>query len=179
MTTIIIGITLSIDAFCIAVLKGFIEPKLTIKYICVIAFYFGLFQALMPFLGYQIGYKMYDIISLYDHYIILILLSIIGLNMIIEVNKKDYKVNNSIKLKEMLILAIATSIDAFTVGITFTFFNINIYLTCILIGIITFIISAIGVILGNKIGSYFNGKVELIGGVVLIIIGIKIFLEHI
>ena len=179
MTTLIIGITLSLDAFCIAVLKGFIEPKLSFKYIFIIAFYFGLFQAVMPFLGYLIGYKLYNTISLYDHYIILILLSIIGINMILESFKKDYKVNNNINFKEMFILAIATSIDAFTVGITFSFFKTNIYLTCTLIGIITFIISSIGVILGNKIGSYFNGKVELIGGIVLIIIGIKIFLEHI
>ena len=179
MTTLIIGITLSLDAFCIAVLKGFIEPKLTFRYIFIIAFYFGLFQALMPYLGYLIGYKMYDVISLYDHYIILLLLSIIGINMILESNGNNYNINNNINFKEMLLLSIATSIDAFTVGITFSFFNINIYITCLLIGIITFIISSLGVILGNKVGSYFNGKVELVGGIVLIIMGIKIFLEHI
>lgn len=179
MTTLIIGITLSLDAFCIAVLKGFIKQKLTIKYILVIGLYFGFFQALMPYLGYLIGYKMYDVISSYDHYVILILLSIIGFNMILESFKKDYMVNDTINFKEMLMLSIATSIDAFTVGITFSFFNTNIYLTCLLIGIITMIISSLGVIIGHKIGTFFNGKVELIGGIFLIILGIKIFLEHI
>ena len=178
MTTLIIGITLSLDAFCIAVLKGFIKQKLTIKYILVIGLYFGLFQALMPYLGYLIGYKLYDTISIYDHYIILIFLSIIGLNMILE-SFEENKVNDNINFKEMIMLSIATSIDAFTVGITFSFFNTNIYLTCLLIGIITFIISSLGVILGNKVGSYFNFKVELIGGLFLIFMGIKIFLEHI
>ena len=178
MTTLIIGITLALDAFCIAVLKGFIKHKLTIKYILVIGLYFGFFQALMPFLGYLIGYGMYDIISKYDHYIILIFLTVIGFNMILE-SFKDNKVNDNINFKEMIILSIATSIDAFTVGITFSFFNTNIYLICLLIGLITFIISCLGVILGNKVGSYFNGKVELVGGLFLILLGIKIFLEHI
>jgi putative Mn2+ efflux pump MntP len=179
MTTLLIGITLSLDAFSIAVLKGLVKSKLSLKYIVTIALYFGIFQALMPYLGFQIGNKMYDTISLYDHYIILILLTMIGINMCLDSFKKDNDLNDNINIKEMLILALATSIDAFTVGITYSFFNINIYLTCLLIGIITFIISAIGVVIGNKIGTLFNYKVELIGGIFLIILAIKIFLSHI
>ena len=179
MVTILIGITLSLDAFSIAVLKGFIKDKIDFKYITTIALYFGVYQALMPFLGYLIGYKMYDAISFYDHYIILIILSIIGLNMCHNSFKNDCQVNDKINFKEMTILAIATSIDAFTVGITYSFFNINIYLICFLIGLITFIISFTGVIIGNKVGSKLNIKVELIGGIFLILMGIKIFLEHI
>ena len=157
MITLLIGLTLSLDAFSIAVLKGFIKDKIDFKYIIIIASYFGLFQALMPFLGYLIGYKMYDVISLYDHYIILLILSVIGINMCLN-SFKENTVNDKINFKEMIGLAIATSIDAFTVGITYSFFKINIYLTCLLIGIITFMISFLGVIIGHKIGSKINLK---------------------
>ena len=178
MITFLIGLTLSLDAFSIAVLKGFIRPKIDFKYIVIIASYFGLFQALMPFLGYLIGYKMYDVISLYDHYIILLILSVIGINMCLN-SFKENTVNDKINFKEMIGLAIATSIDAFTVGITYSFFKINIYLTCTLIGMITFFISSLGVLIGHKIGSKINLKVELIGGLFLILLGLKIFISHI
>ena len=178
MITLLIGLTLSLDAFSIAVLKGFVRCKIDFKYIFIIASYFGLFQAFMPFLGYLIGDKLYDTISLYDHYIILFILSFIGINMCLN-SFKENTVNDKINFKEMIGLAIATSIDAFTVGITYSFFKINIYLTCILIGVITFIISSLGVIIGHKIGSKFNIKVEFIGGIFLILLGLKIFISHI
>ena len=179
MIGIIIGLSLSLDAFCVAVLKGFIKEKISFKYIFTIALYFGLFQGIMPILGYYIGYSMYDKVSLYDHYIILIILSSLGINMIYNSNKKDNKLSDSISFIEMLILAIATSIDAFTVGITFTFLTSNIFSLCLVISLTTFIISFLGVLIGHKFGTLFNGKVEIIGGITLIFLGIKIFLEHI
>lgn len=179
MIGLIIGLSLSLDAFCVAVLKGLIKRNINIKYILTIALYFGIFQGIMPILGYLIGNSMYDKISLYDHYIILILLSILGINMMLNAYKDNDKVSDNINFKEMFILAVATSLDAFTVGITFTFLTNNILLLSFIISLITFCISFLGVIIGHKFGTLFNGKVEIIGGVMLIFLAIKIFLEHI
>lgn len=179
MIGLFVGISLSLDAFTVSVLKGFLKNKINLKFIITIAFYFGLFQGIMPMLGYFIGKSMYDVISLYDHYIILILFSILGLNMIISTKKEDISVKSeSINFKEMILLSIATSIDAFTVGITFTFLTNNIFLLSFEIALVTFIICFLGVLIGHKAGTYFSSKVNLIGGITLIILGIKIFLEH-
>lgn len=154
-------------------------PKIKIKDMLLVGFYFGLFQGLMPLLGYLIGTKFSLYIVKYDHFIALILLSIIGINMIRESFDKDNVVDSSLSHKNLLLLAIATSIDAFTIGITFSFLNVDVLFPILSISIITFILSFIGVKIGNIFGSKYKSKSEFLGGVVLIILGIKIFLKHI
>lgn len=154
-------------------------PKIKIKDMLLVGFYFGLFQGLMPLFGYLIGTKFSLYIVKYDHFIALILLSIIGINMIRESFDKDNVVDSSLSHKNLLLLAIATSIDAFTIGITFSFLNVDVLFPILSISIITFILSFIGVKIGNIFGSKYKSKSEFLGGVVLIILGIKIFLKHI
>lgn len=141
--------------------------------------YFGIFQAIMPLLGYFVGHTFEHLVVSIDHFIVFILLSIIGVNMILDTfSKKEVEINSSLKLKEMIILAFATSVDAFAVGITFSFLKTNIFLNVTIIGIITFIISSIGTIIGASVGKIFEKKAQLLGGVILILIGVKILLEH-
>lgn len=133
----------------------------------------------MPVIGFLIGAHFSDKIATYDHWIAFFLLSIVGLNMMKEAFKKDNgELNDDLGLKEMIVLAIATSIDALAVGITFSFLKVNILLAVMLIGIITFIISAIGVKIGNIFGKKYEKKAELIGGIILTLLAIKIVLEH-
>ena len=173
-----IGIGLSMDAFAVSICKGLSMKKFNWKNTIIIALWFGTFQALMPAIGYGLGATFSDFVQSVDHWIAFIFLSIIGINMIIESTKKDEdKVNDKIDFKTMLILAIATSIDALAVGITFAFFEVNLFLAILVIGLITFVISAIGVIIGNKFGNKFQNKAELAGGIILILIGLKILLE--
>ena len=133
----------------------------------------------MPVIGFLLGFAFSDIVKSIDHWIVFILLSIIGVNMIRESTDDEMeKRNDKIDIRTMGLLAIATSIDALAIGITFAFLKVNILLAILLIGIITFILSFIGVIIGNKFGDKLQNKAELIGGIILIIIGIKILLEH-
>ena len=178
MNILIIALTLSIDAFSIALIKGFLCHKLSFKDIFIIAFYFGLFQGIMPILGYYFSNIFYDKIVLFDHYIILIILGGIGVNMILS-SKDNNLCNSTINFKEMFILAIATSIDAFTMGITLPFLVNNILIASFIIALITFLISLLGVIIGHKFGTYFKGKAEIVGGILLIFLALKIFLSHI
>ena len=176
---IILSIGLAMDAFAVAVCKGLSMPKMSWKKGLIIGGYFGIFQALMPLIGYMLGVNFQENIQSVDHWIAFILLCIIGLNMLKEaVSKETEKSNDSIKFKDMLILAIATSIDALAVGITFAFLKANILLAVILIGVITFIISVSGVKIGNIFGDKYEKKAELAGGIILILLGIKILLEH-
>ena len=154
-------------------------PKIKIKDMLLVGFYFGLFQGLMPLFGYLIGTKFSLYIVKYDHFIALILLSIIGINMIRESFDKDNVVDSSLSHKNLLLLAIATSIDAFTIGITFSFLNVDVLFPILSISIITFILSFIGVKIGNIFGSKYKSKSEFLGGLILIMLGIKIFLKHI
>jgi len=172
---IIIAISLSMDAFAVSICKG-LSIKKSYKNSLIISLYFGFFQALMPLMGYEFGIFLYGIDKI-DHYIALILLSIIGISMIIE-SKNNDDLDDKIDFKTMLILSIATSIDALAVGITFAFLEVNILLSIFSIGIITFIISFVGVLIGNKFGNKHKNKAKLIGGIILIIMGIHIFLEH-
>lgn len=174
----LIGCGLSADAFAVSICKGLSFDKMSIKKSIIIGLYFGVFQALMPLLGYTIGEYFEYLIKSIDHWIVFVLLFIIGVNMIKESNKEE-KENDSINIREMLMLAIATSIDAFSVGITFSLFEINIISSVILIGITTFILSFIGVLLGFKFGNKYKKISQRIGGILLIIIGIKVLLEHI
>ena len=175
----ILSIGLAMDAFAVSVCKGLSMQKMNWKNAIIIGVYFGFFQAFMPVIGYVLGVNFQDKITNIDHWIAFILLAIIGINMIKEaLNKECETTNDSVKFKDMIILAVATSIDALAVGITFAFLKVNILLAFSLIGIITCILSIIGVKIGNIFGDKYQKKAELLGGVILILLGVKILLEH-
>lgn len=173
----ILAVGLSMDAFAVSVCKGLSLGKIKPKHMCIAGAWFGGFQALMPLIGYFLGSFFAEMIEKYDHWVAFVLLAIIGGNMIKESFGKDEKVDSSMDVKSMLLLAIATSIDALAVGVTFAFLQVQIVPAVSFIGVITFIFSAVGV----KIGSLFEykSKAELFGGIVLVLIGIKILLEGI
>ena len=176
---IAIGIGLAMDAFAVSICKGLSMKKIDWKKAIIIALYFGIFQALMPVLGYFLGSAFSSFVQSVDHWIAFILLAIIGGNMIKDSTDDEVeKRNDKVDVKTMLLLAIATSIDALAVGVTFAFFEVNLLLSISIIGIITFVLSFLGVIIGNKFGDKFQNRAELAGGIVLIIIGLKILLEH-
>ncbi len=169
-----IAIALSMDAFAIAICKGLSVKKAEIKHIMSAALWFGGAQALMPVLGYFFGYSFKGVVESFDHWIAFVLLTLIGANMIREAVKGVEELNNSFTFKTMLPLAIASSIDALTVGVTFAFDNVNILFAAPLIGVTTFTLSAVGVKLGNRLGERYSSKAELVGGIVLILIAVKI-----
>ena len=174
---IISSIGLGMDAFAVAVGIGLSMKEFKMKSGIIVGLYFGLFQAIMPFIGYEIGSFFEKIIISIDHWVIFGLLSIIGINMIKE-SREDNLYSSDISFKSMIPVAIATSIDALAVGITMSFLKVNIILVILSIGIITFIMSFIGAWLGNKAGSKYEKKAQILGGIILIIIGIKILIEH-
>lgn len=174
----LVAVGLSMDAFAVAVCKGLKMPKINPKQTAIIAVFFGGFQALMPLIGYFLGKQFEDYIVSVDHWITFILLGIIGGKMVYESFKKDPEDENGFSIKELFILAIATSIDALAVGITFAFLKVNIAISVSLIGITTFILSATGVFIGHKFGEKYKSKAEFAGGLILILIGLKILLEH-
>ena len=174
-----IGVGLAMDAFAVSVCKGLSMKKMNWKNALIIALYFGVFQALMPVVGYFLGSTMSGFVEKVDHWIAFFLLAIIGGNMIKESTDDEIeKRNDKIDFKTMIILALATSIDALAVGITFAFFKVNLPLAVTLIGVITFALSILGVLIGNKFGDKLQNKAELTGGIILILIGLKILLEH-
>jgi len=173
------AIGLSMDAFAISICKGLAMPMGSIRKSIVIGLWFGGFQALMPLIGFYLGAQFCDQIAALDHWVVFILLLIIGVNMIRESREgSDENENASIGFRVMLVLAVATSIDALAVGITFAFLNVPIYDAIFLIGMTTFVLSVIGVKVGNIFGSRYKSKAEFLGGVILVIIGTKILLEH-
>ena len=175
----ILAVGLSMDAFAVSVCKGLAMPKISVKKAVIVGIWFGGFQALMPALGYLLGSQFKDSITAVDHWIAFILLGIIGGNMIREACSGECeKENDSLDIKTMFLLAVATSIDALAVGITFAFLNVNIVAAVSFIGATTFIISAAGVKIGNIFGTKYKAKAELAGGVILILLGLKILLEH-
>lgn len=173
---ILIALGLATDSFTVSVAKSMANKSINPKKSILMAFYFGFFQGFMPIVGYYLGTTIIDAISAIDHWIAFSLLLFVGGKMIYEsrMRKKDSDVGE----KTMLMLAIATSIDAFAVGLTFSFIKINIWEAALIIGIITFVLSIIGCTLGNKFGKILGSKVEVIGGIVLILIGFKILFEH-
>jgi putative Mn2+ efflux pump MntP len=177
---LLLGISLAMDAFAVSICKGLSMKKVDWKKAIIIGLYFGVFQALMPVIGYFLGSAFQGIVTNIDHWVAFILLSVIGGNMIREALSEDESnnCNDNVDFKTMFILAVATSIDALAVGITFAFLNVNVPLAVSIIGIVTFIISLIGVNIGNKFGSKYENKAEIVGGMVLILLGIKILLEH-
>lgn len=175
----VIAVGLSMDAFAVSICKGLSMKKMNVKNALLTGLYFGGFQAGMPLIGYLLGTQFKEYIVSIDHWIAFILLGIIGANMIKEALSKDEEeVDDSFGFKSMILLSIATSIDALAVGVTFAFLNVNIVPAVSFIGIITFTLSAIGIKIGNVFGTKFKSKAELFGGAVLIIMGIKILLEH-
>ena len=175
---LIIAVGLSMDAFAVAVCKGLAQQQHSINNSFITGVYFGGFQALMPLLGYLLGTQFADSITAVDHWIAFALLGIIGINMIRESRSCDVKASNSFGFKKMLVLSLATSIDALAIGITFAFLKVNIVSAVLTIGVITFVISFVGVKLGSVFGSRFKSKAEITGGVILILMGLKILLEH-
>ncbi len=183
-TLLLMGVGLSMDAFAVSICKGLSMRKVNKKQCLVIGLFFGGFQALMPFIGWVLGSQFEQYITSIDHWIAFILLGFIGGKMVVEaIREKDEavevgKMDPSLDFKEMFILAIATSIDALAVGITFAFLQVPIVEAVSIIGITTFVISVIGVYVGNFFGNRYKKKAELAGGIILILIGLKILLEH-
>ena len=176
---ILLGIGLAMDAFAVSICKGLSMKRMNWKNAMIIAFYFGVFQAIMPAIGYFLGTTFESFVTAIDHWIAFILLSFIGGNMIKEsFNSEDEDKNDRVDFKTMIVLAIATSIDALAVGITFAFFDVNVIVAVSIIGVITFFISLLGVKVGNKFGDKYQNKAELMGGILLVLLGIKILVEH-
>lgn len=176
---ILISVALGMDAFAVAVCKGLSMRKMNWQKAIQIALYFGGFQAFMPMLGFCLGSRFETIVVSIDHWIAFILLAIIGGNMIKEAfNKENENCNDDTSFKTMLMLAIATSIDALAVGITFAFLKVNVVIAVSLIGMITFVLSVVGVKIGNQFGDKYERKAELAGGCILVLMGAKILLEH-
>ena len=176
---LLISIGLAMDAFAVSVCKGLAMKKMSWKKAIIIGLYFGIFQAVMPVIGYFLGTTFERFITYVDHWVAFILLVGIGINMVKEAfNKESENRNDNVEMKTMLVLSIATSIDALAIGITFACLKIQIVMPVITIGLITFIISVIGVKIGNQFGDKYGKKAEIMGGVILILLGIKILLEH-
>ena len=170
---------LAMDAFAVSICKGLSMKKFDTKKGLIIAAYFGFFQGFMPLVGFILGASFQELITSIDHWIAFVLLGFIGLNMLKEgLSKECEGGNDKVDFKTMIPLAIATSIDALAIGITMAFLKVNIIFAVLSIGIITFILSFIGVKLGNKFGNKYEKKAEIFGGVILILIGTKILLEH-
>lgn len=176
----IIAVGLSMDAFAVSICKGLAVRKAGIKQMAVAGLWFGGFQALMPFIGYLLGATFEEYITKFDHWVAFILLGIIGANMIKEaLSKEEEKSSDSMGVKEMFTLAVATSIDALAVGVTFALLpDVNIGAAVGFIGVTTFILSAAGIKIGNIFGAKYKSKAELAGGIILILMGVKILLEH-
>ncbi len=176
---ILIAIGLAMDAFAVSICKGLSMKKMDWKKALIIAGYFGVFQGLMPVVGYFLGTNFESLVTKIDHWIAFGLLAFIGINMLKEAfSKETESYNDDVDFKTMIILAIATSIDALAIGITFAFLRTNILLAALIIASITFVISIAGVKIGNKFGCKYEKKAEIIGGLILICIGVKILLEH-
>ena len=176
----IIAVGLSMDACAVSICKGLSVQKVTFRHAATCGGYFGAFQALMPVIGFVLGVQFRSLITGIDHWIALVLLGLIGANMIREaLSGEEEEVNCSFCIRAMLPLAIATSIDALAVGVTFAAMDIGskIVFAVIFIGVVTFLLSAIGVKIGNIFGTKFKSKAELFGGIVLVLMGLKIFLE--
>ena len=176
---LLIGVGLAMDAFAVSVCKGMTLKKGRWKVMLAAGLYFGIFQALMPLIGYFLGMTFEKFITSFDHWVAFALLVLIGGKMIKDsFSEEDEKQDSSIRFTEMIVLAIATSIDALAVGLSFAFLSVNIWEAIAIIGIVTFILSAVGVRIGGLLGEKFKNKAAFAGGVILVLIGIKILLEH-
>lgn len=175
---LVIAVGLSMDAFAVSICKGLSVQKVKPKHYLIVGAYFGGFQALMPLLGYLLGVRFEAMVANVDHWIAFVLLGLIGANMVRESRAEEEKLDDSFTVSTMLLLAVATSIDALAIGVTFAFLGVNIIEAIILIGITTGIISGVGLKIGNVFGSRYKSKAEMAGGIVLILMGIKILVQH-
>lgn len=174
----VIAVGLSMDAFSVAVCKGLSVCQIKKKQVVTVGMYFGIFQGVMPLIGYLLGTGFQETIQSIDHWIAFILLSLIGINMIRESRGEAENLDARFDFKAMLPLAVATSIDALAVGVTFAFLKVDIIPAVCFIGIVTFLLSCSGVFIGNRFSCKYKSKAELAGGIVLILMGIKILAEH-
>ena len=172
-----IGLGLSMDAFAVSVCKGLAMKKMDVKKALVCSLYFGVFQALMPLIGFLLGSGFKNVVSSIDHWIAFVLLGIIGINMIKEAKSCETG-NDAMDVKTMLTLAVATSIDALAIGVTFAFLKVSIIPAITIIGVTTFVCCFVGVKLGSIFGEKLKTKAEIVGGTVLILMGAKILIEH-
>lgn len=177
---LIIAIGVSMDAFAVSICKGLSVRRIRPKHAVLTALWFGGFQALMPLAGFFLGVSFADFVSSVDHWIAFILLGVIGANMIKDSFDKDEScsVGPDFSFRTMLAMAVATSIDAFAIGVTFAFLKVNIWYAVLFIGITTALFSAAGVYLGNLFGCRYKSKAEFTGGLILIVMGLKILLDH-
>ena len=179
---LLLALGLAMDAFAVSVCKGLAIGRIRPRDCAVCGLWFGGFQALMPVIGYFLGRLFADFIRKVDHWIAFVLLCLIGVNMLREAFGKDCDCEEPadarLDVRSMFVMAVATSIDALAVGVTFAFLNVNIWLAVALIGVITFVLSAIGVKAGGVVGAKYEKRAEMFGGAVLIILGTKILLEH-
>lgn len=172
----ILAVGLSMDAFAVSVCKGLSLGKIKAKHMCLAGIWFGGFQALMPLVGYFLGSFFADVITKYSHWIAFALLAFLGAKMIKESFESE-ELDDNMGWKTMLVLAVATSIDASAVGVTFAFLDVNILFAVIVIGVTTFAFSAAGVKIGSLFGEKYKSKAEIAGGIILILIGLKILLD--
>mgnify|MGYP002619409661 CR=1 FL=1 len=176
---ILIAIGVSMDAFAVSICKGLMAKEKTLKTAAVCGIWFGLFQVIMPVAGFYLGILFAGLIENIDHWIAFVLLGIIGANMIKEAfSKKEEEVTNDLSFGKMLVLALATSIDALAIGITFALLKVNLWVCVAIIGCTTFAFSFVGALIGHKFGEKHKNKAEFVGGLILILLGIKILIEH-
>lgn len=181
LTLFLLAVGLSMDAFAVSICKGLAMKKISFRQAAIVGLWFGGFQALMPALGFLLGTSFASLVNVVADWIAFVLLALIGGNMIKEaLSKEEEEADASLSFKTMLLLAIATSIDAFAVGVSFAFMEIGslIIPAVLFIGVITFILSMVGVKVGNVFGTKYKSKAELVGGIILILLGVKIILEH-
>ena len=179
LTLLTLAVGLAMDAFAVSICKGLAMREKVLKKVIIVGLWFGGFQALMPTIGFFLGTQFKDQITSIDHWIAFVLLGLIGINMVKEALSNDEEqADDSIAVKEMFMLAVATSIDALAVGITFAFLNVHIVSAASMIGVCTFLISFVGVKIGNIFGTKYKSKAELAGGIILILLGFKILFEH-
>ncbi len=179
ITIILIALALAMDSFSVSIARGFTntKPKMTNEALKT-GFFFGTFQAIMPIIGWLAGLSIIDLISNFDHWIAFVLLAFVGIRMIYEsLTSGSRKIANSPSLKVLIMLSIATSIDALAVGLSLSFLEESILIPAIIIGIITFSLSFTGVYIGKKLGNYFE-KIGILGGIILLAIGFRILVEH-
>ena len=178
---LLIAIGLSMDAFSVSICKGLTTKKFSWRMALICGLWFGVFQALMPIVGYYLGAQFQEMIESYDHWIAFGLLFLIGANMIREAvwgKKEEGESNGALDFKTMFLLAIATSIDALAVGVSFACIQVKLWSSVIIIGLTTFVFSVLGVKIGNVFGTKYEKSAGIIGGIILILIGLKILLEH-
>ena len=179
LSILLIGVGLSMDAFAVSVTNGLTIRGFSWRHALWMGVYFGGFQFLMPLLGYLLGSRFESLITSVDHWVAFILLGLIGGNMIKEaLSKNEEKLDDDFGFKTMFLLAVATSIDALAIGITFAFLSVDIIPACLTIGVTTFIFSAAGIYIGHAFGVKYKSKAEFAGGCILILLGTKILLEH-